>query len=913
MQNVQIEDALKTYIKKENVIFVFPTQISADLWADRATLVSGVSAVAMERFIAWDDFKGSSIRSQQQAKKSIPSAMRSIFASHIIQKNSEHPFLHYIVADVYASEAEGFANTIASLLPSLSQWKTHFEEKHLLPDAEDKDLLELYAQYKTFLDAHNCFDPAWETPPFNSNGNEYVVFYPEILMDWFEYKELLESSPDIHLIHLSKKEEEHPHVGLFQNSRAELRNVAQYLRMMHDKKNVPWTDMVLNVPDLQTYEQYITRELSLYEIPYVLKNGQPLSSFGAGIFFELARQCIVQEFSFDSIKKLLLNMDLPWKEPQLNESLIQFGRENNCLCSYDYNNKRIDVWEQAFDENPSEERLKTYYKHLRKHLNTFVQAHSFAKIRDGYFSFKQHFFDMAVCSEQSDLIISRCISELSTLIDLENDFSDCTIRSPFSFFTDYLSQKMYLSQKKDRGIQIVPYRLAAVAPFQVHVIIDASQASLSILYKQLAFLRDDKRQKLGFTEDPNVSDLFIRLYTMSAQEDILFTSASKTFKGYSLSHSYFIEDEKTADSDSYVQEKDWFLEKQIPSDNMNSSMADAVFPTNLFAMQQKGFTNWQQVQGVSSEPTQEAKLLLHSCIDKKAYKDSKVHISSTTLRSFFSCPRAWLFEKVLELDQQNNEAELMDTFAMGNLYHKILQFYCMALKMQGKKLAVAEDGLSDEYKQILYDSIGRGIEEQRISHLGKQLMFTTQQAITQTMLNTVQKFSEAFNSCEIAEVESHYSYEPEGKPYICEGRIDCLLKDPNEAEYILIDFKSSKAAIHKDIFYINNDVYIPDFQMPVYLYLMENAEKSRRKTVENGAFFSIKDAEVVPVFGSLIMQDAPCDFEPTKQRVLELMNEYCNKIATYDFSVNARNQDFSTCQACPYKSVCRRTFTVSNQ
>ena len=78
MENI-IEETLKANIKNVNNRFVFPTQMAADLWADRATLTCGVTAVAMERFMAWDDFKGNSIKSKQKNRKSIPSVMRTVF------------------------------------------------------------------------------------------------------------------------------------------------------------------------------------------------------------------------------------------------------------------------------------------------------------------------------------------------------------------------------------------------------------------------------------------------------------------------------------------------------------------------------------------------------------------------------------------------------------------------------------------------------------------------------------------------------------------------------------------------------------------------------------------------------------------------------------------------------------------
>ena len=905
MQYTDIEESLKKHIHEQNTVFVFPSQISAEMWADRATLITDTSAVAMERFIAWDDFKGSSIRSQQQDKQAIPSAMRQIFASHLINQNSQNPFLHSIIPEKYAHEAESFTDSIAALLPSLFQWKKHFEEKNLAPDEEDSDLLTIYNCYKDFLETHNCFDPAWETPPFKSNGNTYIIFYPEILMDWFEYKPILESSPDIQLIHLKDSAEnsleEHPSVSFYKNSRAEIRSVAQYLRKMHDEKKISWSCMALSIPDIQTYTPYIERELSLYEIPFVLKSGQPLASFGAGSFFAQAQQCVQTDFSFDSIKKLLLNKDLPWKEEELNLNLIKFGQDNNCLCSYTYNGKTVDVWEQAFNTQPQEELLSTYYESLKRTLKSFVKSESFSKIREEYFSFREKFFDMSLCSQQSDLIISRCITELGILIDLENEFPDCKVHSPFQFFTNSLSQKMYLAQNANTGVQILPYRLSATAPFSVQAILDSSQASLSILYKQLSFLRDDKRAKLGFTQDTDVSELFIRLYNRSAQDGILFTAAEKTFKGYSLCHSYLTEQNAVTEQDFYSNEKEWLLEKA------NSNGEKAQFPKELFSTQydkDKGFDSWQLSQGECAAGASNIENKIF-----KPYKDEEISVSYSDLKKFFDCPRRFMFDKLLNIQPQNNEAELMDTFAMGNLYHSVLEFYCNFLKERNLKLQTTEEGLSEEYKDILCESIDKAIEKQNLSHLGKQLMITTRQAILSKMLSTVHEFSKLFNGYEVAESESSYTYEMPENNCTCKGRIDCLLKDTQEAEYILIDFKNSKRAIHNDIFYVSEDVDIPDFQMPMYLFLMENAPKNRQKKVENCAFFNITDEKLVPVTGF----DTDIDFEPTQKRVQELISVYCERLRANDFSTDSERQDFYTCCNCTYKSVCRRTFNISRE
>ena len=161
----------------ENSVFIFPTQMAADLWADKIITESEVSAVSMERFVPWDIFKSESIRSTKQNKTAIPSQLRKFFACQIIAENKKSPFLKNLINPEYASLSDGFSNWISSILPALSTWKKYFSEKNLTPDDEDSDLLELYDRYSQFLEKNNLFDPAWEFPPFKSYGFHYYIFF----------------------------------------------------------------------------------------------------------------------------------------------------------------------------------------------------------------------------------------------------------------------------------------------------------------------------------------------------------------------------------------------------------------------------------------------------------------------------------------------------------------------------------------------------------------------------------------------------------------------------------------------------------------------------------------------------------------------------------------------------------------
>ena len=922
MSNNLIEITLKENIKNPKAIFVFPTQTAAELWSDKIIFISDVSAVAMNRFLAWDTFKGQSIKSMHQNKTSIPSAMRQIFAANLISQNAQNPFLKNLIIPEYAKTAAGFTNWICSLLPSLKNWKTKFENNHQNPDDEDLDLLTLYEKYSNFLEKNNFFDPAWETPPFQKDGNKYFIFFPEILSDYSEYEAILKSSEDISIINIPNDYNQIADVQFFSNSRIELKNIADFCRKIHEDKNNPisWDDIAISVPNMETYGLYLDRELTLAQIPHLMRYAKPLSSVGAGGLFNQLKQCANSNFSYNSITALILNSELPWKDKNAIKQLIEFGKNNHCICSFTYNNELIDVWEASFKENPKEEIAHNFYKILKKDIQNLNNSKTFSEVRDRYFNLRNDLFDMNQCSKQADLILSRCISELSSLLDLEEDFPEiCKVASPFDFFTNYISDINYLAQSDERGIQIYPYKLAAASPFGCHIILDSSQSSLSIVYKQLSFLRDDKRINLLGHDDPNVTEKFIALYTMNSyNHPVYFTAANKTFDAYSQTCSYLNEidlrketdDFKLFGSNSYKIEENWLLNP------------DSEFPQKITEIQKNGLENWKFIQNLtnSDENLENSREFVRNFVNSHRLK-----LSTSQLKKFKNCPRSWLFESQLNLKEENNVAVLMDYYQMGNLYHKIFELYLKNLN--GKPIHIEHDkdglptDLPNEYKKILEKSITDAINDFKNPYLTKQILSTTRPALESIIYDSVKKFSYTFDGCILENSEGEFEYLDKSKDYDCQGRIDCLLKDPSDNETILIDFKSSASSIPDNTFLNKDDPdTLPDFQMPMYIYLMRNQQKP--VIVDNACFYDVTKGSCSIVFGKNLGQrlgkvpdkiPEKEDFEDTIKFLLDYMDEMVHRIQIGDFAPDPEIQDYSFCRACAHNNICRNTFNVGKR
>ena len=121
-------------------------------------------------------------------------------------------------------------------------------------------------------------------------------------------------------------------------------------------------------------------------------------------------------------------------------------------------------------------------------------------------------------------------------------------------------------------------------------------------------------------------------------------------------------------------------------------------------------------------------------------------------------------------------------------------------------------------------------------------------------------------------------------------------------ELVIVDFKSTENSIPKNLHYdsLEPDV-IPDFQMPFYLYLLENQENFY--PVSGCYFFDIKKAKTKE------FELDPKLWNPTKEKLLECIDIFSEYLHNNQFFMEPL-KDFETCNQCNYRAVCRKVFNV---
>ena len=623
----QIADILIKNIKDPDSVFIFPTDTVLNSWADFLILnheKTNVQAIPMERFIAWDKFKSHYLHATKEGFDTIPSILKKFFVHDLILKNAQAPAQERFQViinpdDEYASNAFSFSTWIYKNLSSLNLLEKRYKQNpDYQKDDEDLDYEKLYYQYKNFLEQNRLYEPSWiDDIEFDTEGKHFFLFYPEIIEDFGDFIEIFERCDDFNVFEFPKNT---PNVKayFYKDSRTELRQTILRIIELVQNKKADWSDIALSIPDIDTYRPYLEREFAIYNIPYVIKSGIPLTKNSAARIFKEISDCYTSNYSFEKVRSLLLDECVPWQEQHKKnrEALVRVGNELRTICSVDEKN----IWFVAINQKKRNLELKINFKKaqsplpsediakLQEELNDYEEiGNFFGKLKhfvDAFFAIENDFSSILICwqafktyflqddsefSSEANNILGRAICELKEIIEIEKKFKDCrlTIQNPFLFFISELDAKKYTPQQTEKtGINVFPYRLSAMCSFKYQFVIDASQKNLEVPYKKLTFLNATKRNKLHLTDDDKLScasEVFIKLYDKivpfsgtqnenpledknSAIEKtfVSFSSAEDTFSGFAIPHFYLDSMNSDIDCKDFLSliEKDYILNEK---------------------------------------------------------------------------------------------------------------------------------------------------------------------------------------------------------------------------------------------------------------------------------------------------------------------------------------------------------------
>jgi hypothetical protein len=190
MENSSVITRVGEFYDRGNTLLVFPSEVLAGAWRRRLAAEPARAAVRSDRIISWDRFKELAVpikRTQRPAGR----LTRRAFALALLTENGQAPFLTTLINPAFAESAGGSAGSLTRVLPQLPALLRHRDD---LRPGLAADLAEVMERYRRFLEVHNLFEPEWElsrTVDLSRISRRPVVFWPELLEDYREYRGLL--------------------------------------------------------------------------------------------------------------------------------------------------------------------------------------------------------------------------------------------------------------------------------------------------------------------------------------------------------------------------------------------------------------------------------------------------------------------------------------------------------------------------------------------------------------------------------------------------------------------------------------------------------------------------------------------------------------------------------------------------
>ncbi|MGP1594451.1 MAG: PD-(D/E)XK nuclease family protein [Treponema sp.] len=932
IENSSITDCIITYAKSGSVCFVFPSRIASRLWLFQSLKLTGLPALPTEMFSAWDAFKMDCCSAGAENAHPIPQVVRLLFAHYITGKNkhASPPLFSNLIPPDYAEESSIFAQWIAGILPQLDHWEKRTLQHTCTPDAEFTDLSYLKQAYTRFLQENKLFEPSWVGPSFTPHADRYIICYPELMEDFSEYEHLLSERSEVYILPVPAFNANTMPLTEYSTIRGEIRQTLLTIEKLLTE-GVPADDIAISIADIEHITPYLQRECRLRNIPLEFRLGFHLGEQQAGRLFKLLEICVQEQYSFKSMKTLLLNPHIPWKNPDIIQAFISFGIENNCLVSWLDDGKYKNVWLEAFKQpliprgmpyqQAAAERdvLREWFTGFMKHIEAMIHAESFSAIQKAYFLFREKYLDISCFSALDNAVISRCIAALQALTQLETPFAAYLPEEPYHFFTIQLEKELYVPQNTGTAISVFPFRVAAATPFPHHFVLNCTDNN-RVVYQKLPFLRKDKRQKLNITEF-DATAAFFAGYTISGR--CTFSYSKQTFSGFAVSNGLFEQLVPPPCGDS----EDPFLQEYRYLSGEGAAPA-ALYPIQKHSMHI--FSELKQQRGFSflTEPLPPDTEDAVQCIKQRYYiKDNNLNeyikVSQTSLKTFSQCPARWFLQSVLHLTEAGTDAELFNPRYIGLITHAVLKTLYEKIRTVDRYFISTHRQQYDEWAQHSFDRL---IHTQKdfqgplaapfIESLRKRVLESTA-----FVLNFDEKYLNGFTPlC----IEEELNYCDGAVMY--HGIIDRLSFNPADGRTLILDYKTGNT-ISADAYIkpSDPDFKMKDFQIPLYLLLAENAEiplPNEQKckltdSVQHAFFIDLSKQEIKYVVNDkdfinhgYAHAKSRETFEPALSALKGEASRFSQAIAALDFQ-KPLDISWKNCAECPLHTVCRTTFAVS--
>lgn len=892
---------------------VLPSEVVAAFWRRHILTSTNRTALRSDHVLSWDAFKERYF-GRRQRRRPVDALQRTIFALRFLEAHRKKPTLQVLVPPAYASESRRFLTNIRAVLPLLPRLQV--AAAHV--SALSADLQAVRKHYDAYLETVGCFEPSWVEIDVPRIKDRHLIVFPELMEDFPEFEEALRGSATVEVVSAGRYEAASAaslYLEQFSDSRREIDALFGRLERILDS-GVSASDIAITVGNLDELIEVLTQEAERREIPLRIRTGRTLSEFPAGRLFNNLARCEQTGFSLESIKQLLLDRSVPWRNRHLNELLVRFGADCGCLA-----NGRNDLWNHALtnaskrlsteEADAHRAELRELYRGLTRNIRAIVHARSFPQIKQQLYGFLRAFLDTNAWDETNERVFQRCVDLLD---DLASAAGKLQVSDPFSLYVMALGEKLYVERNETGGVNVYPYRVSAGILPQHHFLVNASRRTTEVQIDPFRFLSDPLRDELGLSVN-DVTDHFWEVYTLSGR-NVYPSFAEVSAAGPELAPGSFVAEGRIVAPEENIEtpfrhEARWW--------GRHENSIDSVYPT-----QRRGLDHALVTAFVSRGPDYaEQPIASAELVDTAATRQASrtnanaIGMSPTHLEAFLACPFSYLASRVLGLEENSWIAEVERPQDIGSLYHHVLESFFARLKEEGRP--IRETSLAD-YETAIREELGEAASgwARRNTSLHPVVLSARLEAIADNLVCLVRRQVSRLEGYRVVATEQWYTatlgFDIEqdadtNKPATADrtvslfGKIDRIDRSSATGGHVLLDYKKSGVPTKGAVIGITGhgrEVDPSSYQIPFYLFLADENGIS----VDEAGYESIEKRKYTSVFGD----DGYFDDDglpAIRERLLDTVSRVAERITGGDYRCNEE-----TCESCAFRSFCRRKFAV---
>lgn len=894
-----ISDRLREHLGNPDVILVFPTEVSARSWSEHLLLTGGLEALREDRLISWDRCK-QLLFPRRDEKKPVNSIHRMLFTQQVLKLNSSQQLLSYLVPKAFSSESRRYGSMILRLVGMLDTLSRISADTVVSQDLRDfvSDARLLYHHYVRFLDECGLFEPSFMPPEADTEiGSRLILCFHEAYSDIEEYRSLLGRTPSVQF--LETPDTAVPELMVFENQHLEILGCMEKIEKLL-ASGMPAEDIVITACDYDGMYEDLSLQARMRSIPVRFKSGRPLVSFPAARLFNDIQQAVTEDFSLDSMKRLLLSPAYRWTDRRSNRRLIQFGVEASCLR----NTRDHDVWEQRLARS-GDKKLLSYYTMLREQMTQLVRAsdvHSlYTRLQIVQKQILKPYEDEM--SEHSR-VFSFCIQQLEKLRTAEAAAEHLVCEQPYSTWLSILEKTWYVPQQERGGISVYPYGVSAGVYPRVHLVVGADSEHTAFSHIPALPITEEHQQQLGLTPEDRGREM-LEAYALSG-EQIHFSCSRQTRNSVVLPAPLFTGLGKTREAEHPVYRNDLYLREL---DAWAGSDHDGTH--SCYRLQLEGFKAAEVTTlspgglDVTEKGAGEDHPGARFSWKRVRRKTGYLSISPTSLDQFARCPFSFFIRYVLGIDSRDFVPDMLQSRTIGNLVHRCYERLFRHIESEDSRRF--DSGCIEEYRQVLTDIVEQQLRRlsRKARRPGEAVFPSVQRFVRNHLVLLLEEEAKLFDGWEVAALEAEAAVVDEYRQIELNGRIDRISRDVSRGKTAVIDYK--KKNHHSPKSFTSQSLEPDSYQLPIYTYLVEQS-MPQTGSITDALYYDVTAEKYVSILPGKKHEVDRQRFDEIIHQALEIVHGAADAVRTLDYDL--ASSPGSACPSCDYRDVCRGRFSI---